>query len=166
MWVLVGASVGLFALAALTFWIVFKHVGAQARRLDREEAGEFALYGASTGAPNPDELASFQKTVIGPAAGTEVELHFGIDDLREAHRAGDWKIFWLWPVAMSSFVGAIAGLLEAAMLLAGAPWGIQLAVGAFVFLFVAVIWFMPWAAVHTKIDLGTAEPKRRPQVKP
>jgi hypothetical protein len=79
---------------------------------------------------------------------------FGIDDLRLAARRGDWMTFWLSPLLMTSAIFSF--FFTAGLLFADAPgliWG-----GAYapLFLMLAMFWFMPWAAIYTNIDAGTA----------
>lgn len=94
---------------------------------------------------------------VSTGVGVRREVSFGIDDLRNLAKRGEWKLFWAFPVAFSGFGFGLLLVLVAASIFFKAPiFAIAAAVcciplGCFG-------WFMAWAAIYTKIDLGTADP--------
>ena len=135
-------------LGGALFAILFKHTGAEARRLSAAEAGRVALYPAT---------GSMVPTISGKGVGVGVELSCSIDSLRKAAHRGDWLTFWLWPVLMTAWVGGCWLLFMAVALKTRfTPAVIAASVPCALILFVA--WFMPWAALHTKIDLDADSP--------
>jgi len=143
-------GVALLALSAVLFYVLLKHVKGKARRLDPEEASRVAFYGRSTATPGLDEV------VHGPAVGVGVEIKFGIDDLRLAARRGDWMTFWMSPLLITTFILGLTSIITAGLLAAAAP-GLIFAVAYIpLCLMLLIFWFMPWAAIYTNIDAGTA----------
>jgi len=150
----------LLGVAALLFWLLMKHLRVGVRHLDPDEAARLAFARSFPDTSSSSDLVSREAVLTTGGAGVEVELSFGIDDLREAFRANDRKTFWLWPTSMSSFILGLGSLLAALLLLLSVPWVIQGIVALFSLLMLLVIWFMQWAAVYTKIDVGTAKIRR------
>jgi hypothetical protein len=143
-------GVALVALSGVLFSVLFKHMKGKARRLEPEEASRVAFYGRSTASPGVDEV------VQGRAVGVGVEIKFGIDDLRLAARRGDWMTFWLSPLLITTFILGLTSLITAGLVAASAP-GLIVAVAYIPLgLMLLIFWFMPWAAIYTNIDAGTA----------
>ena len=143
------AAAGTFLLSVVLFVVLFKHTQGVARRLHPEEAARLAYSDPA----RPDET----KLLWGKAAGVEVKLNMNIDSLRNAARHGDWLTFWLSPLLFSSaFVAGLCFSL-AGMLAVDAPLAVLLSVVSFFALLLLIIWFMPWAALYTKIDLGKSD---------
>jgi len=144
----------LAAVSAVLFYVLFKHVKGKVRRLDPHEAGRVAFYGRSTATEGVDEV------IQADGVGVGAEIKFGIDDLRQAARRGDWMTFWLSPLLMTSGIFAFFFIFTAGLLFADAPgliWGVAYTP---LFLMLAMFWFMPWAALYTNIDAGTARTPR------
>ena len=153
MCLLVGAAV-LCGLSAMLFAILFKHTKASVRRLSKDEAAMVALY-ARTAEIQPGPVP----VIVGAhgMTGAAAELKIDIDSLRNAARRGDWMTFWIWPIMLTGFVSGVGAALAAGLVAAGEGQGfLMILLLGFVGLFVSFVWFMPWAAVYTKIDLGTA----------
>jgi hypothetical protein len=113
----------------------------QRRKLSREEASRVAF--------NADQLGEVQ-LIQGPARGGEVRVSFTIGDLREARQTGDNLMFWGAPAMMMAWSlgfgllclwGAL--LMRESVILAGYVVIVPM------FL---IACFMPWAAVHTKLE--------------
>lgn len=147
-------AVALFGVSAVLFAILFKHTKAGVRRLSKDEATLVTVYGrgAEVGLdPNPAALAGYG--MVGGAA----ELKMDIDGLRNAARRRDWTTFWFWPIMLTTFVSSIWSALAAGLVAAGQGRGfLMVLLSAFVGLFLLIVWFMPWAAIYTNIDAGTA----------
>jgi len=147
---LVVAGTLSLVLCAVLFTILFKHLKGTVRRLEPGEAGRVAFYGRSTATPGLDEV------IQADGAGVGVELKFGIDDLRQAARRGDWKTFWLSPVMMTCGALGFCFLMSAGLLAARVPAFAHVLVDVMVLFLIFMTWFSCWAAIYTNIDAGTA----------
>ncbi|HET7540673.1 MAG TPA: hypothetical protein VFK05_12400 [Polyangiaceae bacterium] len=146
------AAAGTFLVSAVSFAILFKHKKGAARRLSPEEAARVAY-----SEPARADAVELEWATRSKAVGVEVQLDMNIDSLRNAARRGDWLTFWLSPLVFSSFFTAGLFFSLAVMLAFSAPLSLLLIVAAFLALPVLIIWFMPWAALYTKIDLGKSD---------
>jgi hypothetical protein len=134
------------------FMILFKHAKGKVERMSEQETRDYMNYGELT---EPYGVARTMQSV-GPVIGFKAVLTANIDTLRKAARRGDRLTFWLWPSMMSCWCIGLSMLLIAA--LPHDPILIVLTSLVPTFM-VFVAWFMPWAAIHTSIDLNAdAEP--------
>lgn len=147
-------AAALLGVSAVLFVILFKHTKASVRRLSKDEATLVTVYGRASDVgldPNPAALAGYG--MVGGAA----ELKMDIDGLRNAARRRDWTTFWFWPIMLTTFISSIWSAVAAGLVAAGQGQGfLMVLLSAFVGLFLLIVWFMPWAAVYTNIDAGTA----------
>jgi len=148
-----GAGVALVGLSALVFVILFKHNHGVVKRMSREEAAWMHVYGREQYWDDIHDPAMVKAVGV---TGRTVEITFDIDSLRNAYRRGDRMTFWLSPILFTCWGVAVWLLLMSGLMAVEIPFGFQIAVTAFVFLFLLLPWFMAWAAVNTNIDLGKA----------
>ena len=145
-------------LAGLLFVILFKHVGGKVRRLSPTEAGYVSVYSAHRHyLPEPIESKG---------VGYGVELTANIDTLRKAARRGDWLTFWLWPALMSSACVGLWLLFMSMCMALDVPRFVAILATATLAPIFLIAWFMPWAAIYTKIDLGAEGSKVEVPEKP
>jgi len=150
-WALLGGgaagAVVLIVAGVVMFLVLWKHMKGKVTPLDPWDAGQVAVYGHTRGIYQADQAINSR------GVGVEATLKVNIDTLRKARQRGDWKTFWLWPVSITCiFVGVLAAFWTP-MLVFGAELPLFLAAG-FWLVFPLFFWFMAWAAVYTKIDLG------------
>ncbi len=145
------AGVSLWAMSALLFYVLFKHMNGKVRRLEPYEAGRVAL-GRGADIQRPDDVME------GKGVGVGVQTSFGIDDLRQAARRGDRMMFWLCPLLLSGAFLGFSCISNAAFAVASVPGPIAGIVDGFLLLMVLFPWFLAWAAIYTNIDAGTARP--------
>ncbi len=147
-----GGQAWTLSLLCLVFGLAFLAIGSflftvllvrhgQRRKLTGREASHVAFH---------DDDPGYAGRIEGPARGVEVRMTFTIGDLRRAHQSGDRLVFWGVPATMTtlpfglcllSFWGAL--LMRDAVLL----------VGYLVLVPMFLIGcFMPWAALHTKLE--------------
>jgi len=149
-----GAAVILVGLSAVLFVVLFKHSHGVVKRMSQQEAAEAMVYGIQRSYEfNPDPIVGVK--AIG-ATGRSVEITFDIDGLRNSYHRGDRMAFWLPPILVTCWAAAFWLGFIGAMLALDVPVGFQVMVTVLLFLFMAVPWFMAWAAVNTNIDLGKA----------
>jgi len=88
--------------------------------------------------------------------GVRREASMTIGGLRRLAKREQWGLFWSWPCTLTGFALGM-------QLLCIAPW---LADGEIVFALsaasicvpmIVIAWFMPWAALHTKIEADIDE---------
>jgi hypothetical protein len=95
-----------------------------------------------------------QHHMLDNATGVGIEASIDIPGFRAAARQGDWLKFWLWPVCFTTWcLGIWAVIFGAAVALRAPEVGVVISV--FVVLMLFVCWFMPFAALYTKIDSVT-----------
>lgn len=157
-WALFGGgaalAVGLMVTGLVMFLVLWRHMKGRLTRLAPEDAGQVAVYGQTRGIYQADQA------IIARGEGVEATLTINIDTLRKAWQRGDGKTFWLWPLSMTFiFVGLlIAFWVPMLVFHAGPPMFLA---AAFLLVFPLILWFMAWAAVHTKIDLGADDAAAR-----
>lgn len=148
-----GAAV-LGVVTALLFAFLFKRTHGVVKRMSPDEAARAAVYGMGQSWDDMRDPVVGVKAI--GATGRSVEISFDIDGLRNAYRSGDRKTFWLAPIMFTCWGSAFWLTFIAAMILGEVPVGLQVMITVILFLFIAVPWFMVWAAVNTNIDLGKA----------
>jgi hypothetical protein len=141
---------GLLAIvASIQFVVLFKHVKGKVYRMSPDEAKAAMFYGLSiTNIRSPGT-----PLWVGPAVGYVATLSCNIDTLRKAARRGDRLTFWFWPTMMTGWCGGLWLIFLAVMMAARIPTGLIVLVTVFMGSMVAIVWFMAWAALYTKIDL-------------
>jgi hypothetical protein len=153
----------LWLLSILCGWILVRHTRAEWQRMSSAEAADLA---ANAGRA-PHER--FGQVYAGKAVGASVEVHAGIDDLRRAARRGDWLTFWLWPILLSCAFGGCWLFFSGCLLADRSHWVISVVWILLTIFCVAAFgagWFMPWAALYTNIDAGTARSIPGEQARP
>jgi hypothetical protein len=144
-----ATGVGLLLLAGLFGWILASHTkGAKWEALSSREAADLAVNAGRA----PHERVG--QVYAGKAVGVSGEISFGIDDLRQAARGGDWLTFWLFPIVFSCGFGGMWFFFSGLTL--SLPRAIWIFLTLFCATAVGVVWFMAWAAIYTNIDAGTA----------
>jgi hypothetical protein len=113
----------------------------QRRKLGGEEASRVAF--------NADKLGEV-RSIHGPARGVEVRMSFTIGDLRKARQTGDNLVFWGVPAMMTAWSWGF-GLLCLWGALLTRETAILIAYVVLIPIFLLGC-FMPWAAVHTKLE--------------
>jgi hypothetical protein len=115
----------------------------ETRRLEGREASRVAF--------NADRLGGELRPIHGPAVGVESRVNFTIGDLRRARQTGDYVMFWGVPALMMTWSGGFGFLCLAGAVWARAP---VLLAGLIVVvpMFLMGGFFMPWAAVYTKLE--------------
>lgn len=147
-WTLGGVCL---ALAAVVFvaWLVLLPIVAQrfgdVSRMTSDEAATLAMVGYETSYVKPEPL------VHGPAVGKQWSVTFTIGDLRTAWQARRYGIFLGLPAFGVMFFVAVAfaGLGLAAFVHGMVIFAIT---GGFSLLCTAIVLFMMWAAVYTKLE--------------
>ena len=154
-WVLLGegaaVAVVLVLAGVIMFLVLWKHVKGRVTPLDPWDAGQVAIYGQTRG------IYEASQTLNARGVGVEATLKLNIDTLRKARQRGDRKTFWLWPLSMTFiFVGVLVAFWTPMLVFDAEP--ALFVAAAFWLVFPLFIWFMAWAAVYTKIDLGADDP--------
>jgi hypothetical protein len=143
-WTLAGACLALGAalvlMAAGLFVLLFRRHG-RTRRLAGYEANR-AAFGARTRGELPPNL--------GPALGVDARVRFTIGDLRRARQAGDHLLFWGGPAMMMAWIAGFGLAFFATMLWTRAY--VLLLAYLMIVPMLLIIGFMPWAAIHTKLE--------------
>jgi|SRR4051812_1202079 hypothetical protein len=142
-----GVSV---VLGAVCFLWYARHIGTRAQPLSSDEAAMVASFPVQ-GMDTIDPIA------LGPARGVRYGFSWNINTFRDAARRGDRVGFWLIPSMITFWVLAFQLVLTGSACLITEPGkGAQVTLfcGAFNALVLSINWFMPWAALHTKIDLN------------
>jgi hypothetical protein len=159
---------GLLAIvASIQFVILFKHVKGKVYRMSPEEAKSAVFYGLSV---LDIRFRSLETPLwVGPAVGYVATLSCNIDTLRKAARRGDWLTFWFWPTMMTGWCGGLWLVFLSVMMAVHVPTGLIVLVTVFIGAMVAIVWFMAWAALYTKIDLDADSelpPSQSPPTRP
>lgn len=137
--------------AAVTFMVLVRHLKVHSYRLSPQEALQMMMDPNSI-SPTLDGMPSAM-TMRGKAVGGGIKMEFTIDSLRKAARRGDWLTFWAEPaMACAWFVGTWMVLMIPLIKL-NVPLVVQIITTAFIGLMVALVLFIPWAAIYTRIDL-------------
>jgi hypothetical protein len=87
-----------------------------------------------------------------------VRFSFNIDTLRNAYKRHDYFLFLGAPAMIASWFLGFWVLLSAIEL----PLVLFLVISAVLVVPIAILVFMPWAAVYTNIDLGVDSPNGAP----
>ena len=147
--VCLATCLSLWLLAGLCGWILARHTeGAKWQKVSSAEAADLAVNAGRA----PHER--FGQVYAGKAVGASGEISISIDGLRQAARRGDWLTFWLWPILITFGFGGAWFLFVGLTL--EMPW-FSILVSIFCLAPIGVSWFMPWAALYTNIDAGTAQ---------
>jgi hypothetical protein len=136
-------------LGAIGFVWYGRHIGVRAQPLGSDEAAMVASFPAQ----GTDIVVPI---AMGPARGVSYGFSWNINTFRDAARRGDRVGFWLLPTTITFWCLAFQFLFTGIGCLITEPGkGLiaTLACGAFIALMLFINWFMPWAALHTKIDL-------------
>jgi len=137
---IVGGLV-LVMLGGLLFAVLFRHVGARSRRLTPYEAGHVMF----------DQF--HQHHMLDNATGVGVDASIDIRGYRAAARDRDWLKFWLWPIAFTVGVVGIWAVICGTAIALQARIGVVLGIVSALLVFMLLVnWFMPLAALYTKID--------------
>jgi hypothetical protein len=126
---------------------LFRRLGVKVRRLDPDEAGRVAVF--------PMRDARYY-TATGKGAGYGIGFRFNGQTLREIAKRGDWPLFWLYPIAFSSFGVSITLVITSTVLLVAAGQGSPHQTGdpiapwlcILVALFGSSLFVLPWLAVR------------------
>lgn len=136
----------LMLISAVLFVVLVRYTKTKWRRLDATAASDVAF---NAGKP-------FMRNIegVGKSAGASIEITFGIDDLRQAARRGDWAFFILCP---TMFCLWCLGLwLVFSTFLMAMPLGFWVLVTVLTLGMMGACIYVSWAALYTNVDLGTA----------
>jgi hypothetical protein len=152
---------GLFLVGGgVLFAVLVKHTGAKSYRLSPQEVGQL-LSETSRGRDDPPEGIPYAH--LQGARGVGIKLSFTISSLRAAAKRADWLTFWGAPACFVSWFSGLWLVLLSILLAASAPLWLRISISAFMALMVAIVLFMPWAAIYTDIEKDTeATPSSRP----
>jgi hypothetical protein len=146
-------AVGLSLLftAGLLFWRLVRHTKVRSQPLSQDELGDLL-----TGPHHAGEQLVYAKAFR--ATGRSVQFSFNIDTLRNAYKRHDYFLFWCAPAAIASWFLGFWVLMLAIEL----PLVLFLVISVVLVAPIAILVFMPWAAVYTNIDLGADSPNGTP----
>lgn len=155
---------GLFLVCGgVLFAVLVKHTGAKSYRLSPQEVDQL-LSETSRGPGDPPGGLPYSH--LQSTRGVGIKLSFTISSLRAAANRADWLTFWGAPACFVSWFTGSWLVFHSILLAASAPLWLRIFVGTFMALMVAIVLFMPWAALYTDIEKDTEpSPSSLPRAK-